>query len=78
MMAASEGLSIKDLILSRTIGLDNLTKSEETAPQPKVDETEFLYHSAANMKRLKGAAATPDSENIVFETITDLKNALGI
>ncbi|MFD2258031.1 hypothetical protein ACFSSA_15225 [Luteolibacter algae] len=75
MLAASEGMSIKELILQRTIGRAAQTESSAKVME---DETEFLFSSAVNFKRLRGAVTAPDEENIVFESLKDLEDALGI
>lgn len=75
MLAASEGVSIKDLILGRTIGI---SVAEQTKHGIAVDETKYLFSSAVNFKRLRGAVTAPENENIVFESMGELRNALGI
>lgn len=78
MLAASEGLSIKDLILLRTIGS---VKPAESTVSPQIiieDETEFLFRSTVNYKRLRGAVASPEWQNVRFKTLEDLENELGI
>ena len=67
-LATFSGMTIKDFILSRTLG-----SSEEPA-----DATEELLSSPENAKRLRKAIATPASKHHVFETLEDLKGALGI
>jgi hypothetical protein len=68
-LATFSGMTIKEFILSKTIG-----------PQPRtaVDPTDRLMGSAKNAARLRAAMATPDSEHRVFESVEDLKDALGI
>lgn len=78
MLAASEGLSIKDLILLRTIGS---AKPAESSVSPQIiteDETKFLFSSTVNYKRLRGAVASPEWQNVRFKTLEDLENELGI
>lgn len=67
-LATFAGMTIKEYILSKTI------------PQRKeiIDETDRLLASAKNAKRLKEALAAPDSEHVVFESVEDLADALGI
>ena len=67
-LATFEGMTIKEFILSKT-----LSKKAEVA-----DATEQLLASPENARRLKEAINTPDSENIVFESIEELEDALGI
>ncbi len=81
-LAASEGMSIKDLILLKTIGKEKETK-EVRKPQSErlvraEDETEFLFRSAVNFKRLRGAVTAPDHENMCFNNLEELADALGI
>ena len=68
-LATFSGMTIKEFILSKTIG-----------PQPNAsgDATDRLMGSAKNAARLREAMATPDSEHRVFKSVEDLKNALGI
>ena len=68
-LATFSGMTIKEFILSRTIG----TQSGKAG-----DTTNLLMGSATNAARLREAIATPDSEHHGFETVEDLKNALGI
>lgn len=62
------GMSLKDYILARTLP----AKSAET------DTTEKLLSSPNNATRLLASVDAPASEHVVFESLTDLKNALGI
>ncbi|MEO5914420.1 MAG: hypothetical protein ABIS50_09325 [Luteolibacter sp.] len=68
-LATFSGMTIKEYILSKTIG------PQRGAPG---DVTDRLMGSTKNAARLREAIATPDSEHRVFETVEDLKNALGI
>ncbi|MFT5465827.1 MAG: hypothetical protein ACI8UO_000923 [Verrucomicrobiales bacterium] len=43
----------------------------------EMDETEFLLSDPVNAKRLREALARDRSENISFESLDDLKNAVG-
>jgi uncharacterized protein (DUF1778 family) len=65
-LATFSGMTIKDFILSKTIGLQN------------GDATDRLMGSPKNAARLREAIATPESEHRVFESMEDLKDALGI
>ena len=67
-LATFEGLSTKEFILRRTL---------YSKPQEK-DTTEHLLSSAENAKRLSEALDTPQSEHVIFESLEDLENALGI
>jgi len=66
-LATFSGMTIKEFILSKTIG-----------PQRDEDATDRLMGSPKNAARLREAMATPDSEHRVFESVEDLKDALGI
>ena len=68
-LATFSGMTIKEFILSKTLG-----------PQRSAtgDDTDRLLGSAKNAARLREAIATPDSEHRVFESVEDLKDALGI
>lgn len=68
-LATFSGMTIKEFILSKTLG----PQRSET-----VDVTDRLMGSAKNAARLRAAIATPDSEHRVFESVEDLKDALGI
>ena len=67
-LATFSGLTIKEFILRKTL------------PQrvESVDTTDRLLSSPKNAQRLKEAIATPHSEHHVFESLEDLKHALGI
>lgn len=78
MLAASEGLSIKDLILLRTIGVSLPAKGGAPRGNVVEDETEFLFSSTVNYKRLRGAVASPDWQNVRFKTLDELANELRI
>lgn len=68
-LATFSGMTIKEFILSKTLG------AKRESP---VDATGHLLGTAKNAKRLRQAIATPDTEHRVFESVEDLKNALGI
>ncbi len=70
-LATYEGMTIKEFILSKTIA----PKNPDTQ---KGDTTEKLLSHPKNKIRLMEAIKAPTSENRVFETIDDLKDALGI
>ena len=67
-LATFEGLTIKEFILQKTL----------YSRQSKEDTTKTLLASAKNAKRLKEAIETPVSEHVVFESLEDLENALGV
>ena len=67
-LATFEGLSIKEFILQKTL---------RSRPS-KEDTSESLLASPKNAKRLKEAITSPQSEHIVFESLEDLENALGV
>lgn len=69
-LATFSGMTIKDFILSKTLG----TKQHKTP----TDSTDRLMGSVKNAARLRKAVASPESEHRVFESVQDLKNALGI
>ena len=69
-LATFSGMTIKDFILSKTLG----TKQHKTP----TDATDRLMGSAKNAARLRKAMASPESEHRVFESVEDLKDALGI
>ena len=68
-LATFSGMTIKEFILSKTIGSQRVTAG---------DTTDRLMGSAKNAGRLREAIATPNSEHRVFESIESLKDALGI
>ena len=67
-LATFAGMSIKDYILSKTLARKALG----------TDATEQLLGNAKNAARLRKAIATPRSEHVGFETLEELKHALGI
>jgi hypothetical protein len=78
MLAASEGLSIKDLILLRTIGASKPVRNAVSLQKVTEDETKFLFSSTVNYKRLRGAANSPEWQNVRFKTLEELADELGI
>ena len=68
-LATFEGLSIKEFILRKTL---------PTRPSEGRDMTEDLLSSLKNAKRLKDALNTPASEHVIFESLEDLEDALGV
>jgi len=69
-MATFEGVTIKEFILSRT--LPQKEKCQEA------DATEKLLSHPKNKERLLEAIQSPTSKSRVFESMEDLRNALGI
>ncbi len=67
-LATFAGLSIKEYILQKTL----------PAKAKAMDTTDLLLSTPANAKRLMDGLDTPPSEYIVFETMKDLEDALGI
>ena len=63
-LATFSGMTIKEYILSKTL--------------PSNDATEELLASSSNAKRLKNAIESPSHQHLGFETMEELKNALGI
>jgi len=68
-LATFEGMSIKEFILNRTLS---------TQKKEKKDTTSKLLSSSKNKDRLLSAIQTPSSASTTFESVDDLKNALGI
>jgi uncharacterized protein (DUF1778 family) len=68
-LATFSGMTIKDFILSKTIGVQRAESG---------DATDRLMGSKKNAARLREAIAAPDSGHRVFESVEDLKDALGI
>jgi hypothetical protein len=69
-LATFSGMTIKDFILSKTLGNGKRKAS--------VDPTEHLMGSAKNAARLRKSIASSESEHRVFESVKELKDALGI
>jgi hypothetical protein len=67
-LATFAGMTIKDYILAKT-----LPEREQGA-----DATEQLLKSPKNAARLRDAIASPQSGHVAFESIEELKDALGI
>lgn len=68
-LATFSGMTIKEFILNKTLG----PQRDEAG-----DSTNRLMGSSKNAERLRQAIATPDSKRRVFESVEDLKDALGI
>ena len=69
-LATFEGMTIKEFILSRTLPEKQSTQDADT--------TKKLLSNPKNRARLLEAISAPRSESRVFESIEDLKDALGI
>jgi uncharacterized protein (DUF1778 family) len=65
-LATFSGLSIKEFILQKTLS--------KTSP----DATSQLLAGKKNAKRLREAVVAPKSQHLKFESMDDLRNALGI
>jgi uncharacterized protein (DUF1778 family) len=68
-MATFAGMTIKDFILAKTLGGD-------AGEEP--DATDHLLSSPENAKRLLEAISTPRANYRSFESMEELRNALGI
>ncbi len=66
-LATFSGMSIKDFILSKVL-----------PPKEEADTTEQLLSHPENKKRLLEAVNQPAKDHLVFESIEDLKDALGV
>jgi len=71
-LATFSGMTIKEFILSKTLPPPD-AKAREIE-----DTTSLLLGSPKNAKRLQAALKTPRKEYMVFETMEELKDALGI
>lgn len=69
-LATFEGITIKEFILNRTLS--------EGKSSDELDATETLLSHPENRDRLLSAIKTLRKDHLVFETIGDLKDALGI
>jgi uncharacterized protein (DUF1778 family) len=69
-LATFEGMSIKEFILSRTL--------PKPKPLKEMDATEKLLSQPKNRERLLAAISEPRNTGRVFESIDELKDALGI
>jgi len=67
-LATFAGLSIKDYILRQTL--------PRQVPVP--DATGQLLAAPQNARRLRAAINTPPAEHLAFESLNDLRDALGI
>lgn len=68
-LATFAGMTIKEFILTKTL-----------APQAgnSADTTDRLHGNPKNATRLRKTIAQPASSHLVFETLKDVKDALGI
>lgn len=69
-LATFEGMTIKEFILNRALPSKKDVK--------EVDATEKLLSHPENRKRLLESIKAPREGNLVFETIEELEDALGI
>ncbi len=67
-LATFAGLTIKDFILSKTL----------PGKSRPADETVRGSSSTTAASRLKEAIATPESEHLVFTSLKELEDALGV
>ena len=67
-LATFAGMTIKDYILSKTL----------PSKAQAADATEQLLKSPKNAARLRDAISTPQSDHVAFESLDELKDALGI
>ena len=73
-LAAFNGMTMKDFIVNRALRLD-----EETGDKPgSSDETEYLLSNPANAARLKAALQSNPNSRVGFDSIEELRNALGV
>lgn len=70
-LATFSGMTIKEFILSRTL---SASKNKAVG----MDTTEKLLSHPKTAAKLRVAMATPREEYVAFDTMKDLKNALGI
>ncbi|MDK3157890.1 DUF1778 domain-containing protein [Kamptonema cortianum] len=68
-LATFAGMTMKEFILSRTLAPSGKTDMDTTAK---------LMSSPKNAKRLREAISSPTSKHLVFNSIEDVKRALGI
>ena len=79
----SPDLTVEELTADLREGGDVSVKTEggeftiSVFPTDDVDETEFLLSQPESAKRLRDALARDRSENISFESLADLKDAVG-
>lgn len=71
-LATFAGMTMKEFILAKTLG------SAEVSKVVAGDTTSKLLSSQRNAKRLKKAIASPTPKHLVFNSVEDVKNALGI
>ena len=71
-LATFAGLTIKEFILAKTL---NTAQEKDTE---MVDTTTRLLAKPKNAKRLRKAISSPTPKHLVFASIEDVKNALGI
>lgn len=71
-LATFAGMTMKEFILAKTLG------SAEVSKVDAGDTTSKLLSSPRNAKRLKKAIASPTPKHLVFNSVEDVKNALGI
>jgi hypothetical protein len=72
-LATFAGMTIKEFVLAKT--LDVPAKKRQPL---EADTTDKLLGSVTNAKRLRKAISSQTPEHLVFESVEDLKNALGI
>lgn len=77
-VAAAHGQSMKAAILSK-FGLKTkrLVKNPKPKPVKEMDETDYLFSSPANAAHLIEEFNGKREENLRFDSLNDLKRALG-
>jgi hypothetical protein len=71
-LATFAGMTIKEFILAKILG------TPRGKDQDGNDTTARLLSSPANAKRLRKAVSSDTPKHLVFESIEDVKHALGI
>ena len=71
-LATFAGMTIKEFVLAKTLDLPQKQDCDSG------DTTARLMADPVNAKRLRQAVASPTPKHLVFESIEDVKHALGI
>lgn len=74
-LAAFSGMTMKDFILSKTLGVRASAKKGVGKPEG-MDETDYLLSSPANAARLEAALNEP--KRVSFTSEEELRHAIGL
>jgi hypothetical protein len=77
-LAAFNGMTMKDFIVSRALSTDSVEEKKGANKSQGSDETEYLLSSPVNAARLQSALQSAPNTRVGFNSVEELRNALGV